>query len=79
MSKRITLKLIIIGILGLLLWIPLLLEQGVIYERMSYRSQVVNDIASKWTGQQTISGPIAIIPWQIKYQEQQWSEKEKKL
>lgn len=77
MSKRITLKLIIIGILGLLLWIPLLLEQGVIYERMSYRSQVVNDIASKWTGQQTISGPIAIIPWHIKYQEQQWSEKEK--
>lgn len=77
MSKRITLKLIIIGILGLLLWIPLLLEQGVIYERMNYRSQVVNDIASKWTGQQTITGPIAIIPWQMKYQEQQWSEKEK--
>ena len=77
MSKRITLKLIVIGFLGLLLWIPLLLEQGVIYERMSYRSQVVSDIASKWTGQQTITGPIVVIPWQLQYQENQWSEKEK--
>lgn len=77
MSKRITLKLIIISFLGLLLWIPLLLEQDVIYERMSYRSQVVSDIASKWTGQQTITGPIAVIPWQMEYQENRWSEKDK--
>ena len=77
MSKKITLKLIIIGFLGLLLWIPLLLEQGVVYERMSYRDQVVRDIASKWTGQQTITGPIAIIPWQLAYSEKQWHEESK--
>ena len=75
MSKRITLKLIIIGFLGLLLWIPLLLEQGVIYERMSYRDQVIRDIASKWTGRQTITGPVAIIPWQLDYSESVWDEK----
>lgn len=77
MSKKITLKLIVIGLLGLLLWIPLLLEQGVIYERMSYRDQVVRDIASKWTGQQTLTGPIAIVPWQLEYIDSQWNEKTK--
>lgn len=75
MSKRITLKLIIIGTLALLLWIPLQMEQSVIYERMSYRAQVTQDIASKWTGQQTLSGPMVIIPWQLSYQESQWDEK----
>lgn len=74
MSKKITLKLIVIGFLGLLLWIPLLLEQGVIYERMSYRDQVTHDIASKWTGNQTITGPVMILPWQLEYTEKQWND-----
>ncbi|WP_286236996.1 cell envelope integrity protein CreD [Neptuniibacter halophilus] len=75
MSKRITLKLILIGILALFLWIPLLLVQNVIYERMDYRAQVTRDIASKWTGQQTLSGPVIRIPWQLSYLETSWDDK----
>lgn len=75
MSKRITLKVIIITFLALLLWIPLLFEQGVVQERMNYRDQVIRDIASKWTGQQTLTGPIAVLPWELLYQEKKWNEK----
>ena len=75
MAKRLAQKILALAVLGLLLWIPLLMEQEVIYERMSYRDQVVRDIATTFTGEQVVTGPVVTIPWSMKYQSRVWDDK----
>ena len=58
-------KLITILILVLLLLIPLFWVKDLIEERKNRQSEVSNEIAFKWAGQQVISGPIIAIPYQV--------------
>ena len=60
-----TLKLILIGVLIfglLLLTIPLFV---IIDDRQDRQDEVVEEISSKWGGDQTILGPILSVPYRI--------------
>ncbi len=56
-------KLAGIGGLILLLHVPLLLTQGVLMERQGYQRQAVAEIASRWGGEQVVTGPILAVPY----------------
>lgn len=58
-----TRKLIIIGILFLALIIPTAMIQFLIHERSNHRNEAIADVNSKWGTEQTISGPILMIPY----------------
>jgi len=56
-------RLIAIGIVFLLLFIPLMWVQGVQDERASFRSQAEATITESWGRQQTVAGPVLLIPY----------------
>lgn len=57
------LRLTIIGVLALVLLIPSLLIQNLIYERENRRDAVANEISQKWGQEQVIVGPVLSIPY----------------
>lgn len=59
-----TLKAIAVGILTLMLLIPLIMVKELIRERQSTKQGAVADITSKWGGEQTITGPCLVIPYE---------------
>jgi len=59
-------KLASIGGLILLLHVPLLLTHGVLIERQGYQRQAVAEIASRWGGDQLVTGPILAVPYAYK-------------
>lgn len=63
MQKKLFLKLLIIGALMLLIGMPLLMVQATIDERMSYRVEAVRSIASDSVGEQSVIGPVLVIPY----------------
>ena len=60
---HIILKSIIIFVLLLIFIIPQVIINGLISERESNQSQAFYDISNKWSGRQTITGPILSIPY----------------
>lgn len=62
-KESITIKLISIGFLILILMIPSSWVESLIIERQTRAESVVKEISDKWSGEQTISGPILIIPF----------------
>lgn len=62
-SESIVIKLMAIGFLILILLIPQTWIESIMYERQSRASGVVNEIASKWSGEQTLAGPVLVIPF----------------
>jgi inner membrane protein len=66
------LKILSIGFLVLLLQMPIAKIRGVIRERQQTRSQAVNEITGKWGGEQTIIGPMVVVPY-----ERRWTETDK--
>ncbi|MCI0751253.1 MAG: cell envelope integrity protein CreD [Flammeovirgaceae bacterium] len=61
-SESIVVKLTAIGFLILILLIPQAWIESIIRERQQRASSVVDEITSKWSGKQTLSGPVLIIP-----------------
>ena len=59
-----TLKAIAVGILTLMLLIPLVMVKELIRERQNTKQGAVADITSKWGGEQTITGPCLVIPYE---------------
>lgn len=57
-------KAIAVAILTLLLLIPLAMVQSLIRERQNTKLDAVRDITSKWGGEQTITGPCLVIPYE---------------
>lgn len=55
-------KLVIIGILALMLLIPTGMIQFIIHERESLKEGAIEEIHSKWAGDQQLTGPILTIP-----------------
>ncbi|HSI76646.1 MAG TPA: cell envelope integrity protein CreD [Lunatimonas sp.] len=66
-------KLILIGILALFLLIPASMIQSIIHERETLNEEVIDDIYSKWAGNQELQGPILTIP--LVYEEEVNKEK----
>ena len=54
----ITLKILLIGVLIVVLIIPMLMIQNLISEREDTAKDATNEVQQKWSGPQTIIGPI---------------------
>jgi inner membrane protein len=63
MKESITIKLLSIGFLILILLIPSAWIQNLMEERQERAESVINEIADKWSGSQTLSGPILVLPY----------------
>jgi Inner membrane protein involved in colicin E2 resistance len=57
------LKLVGVGALILLMLIPLLMIQGVLNDRLTRRNEAVDDITSSWGKEQSIIGPVLVVPY----------------
>ena len=62
-QESIMIKLFSIGFLIIILLIPSEWIQDMITERQQRAGQVIHEIADKWSGSQSISGPIIVIPY----------------
>src|SRR5712671_3431806 len=60
-------KLIGVGLLVLLLLIPLGMITGVLNDRLMRRNEAVADITSSWGKEQSVIGPVLIIPYQYRF------------
>lgn len=60
-----SLKGVVIFFLMLVLLIPSAMVEGLIYERQSRRYEAVEEVSGKWGRQQTISGPILALPYEL--------------
>lgn len=63
MQKKLLMKVCIIAALMLLLCIPLLMIQATVRERMAYRDDAARSIAEDSVGEQTVIGPVLVIPY----------------
>ncbi|MBN1756846.1 MAG: cell envelope integrity protein CreD [Chitinispirillaceae bacterium] len=64
-KTSIVLKLLGIGILILVLLIPMSMLRSLIAERSALQEQAIDEISSKWGGEQTLSGPVLTIPYSV--------------
>jgi inner membrane protein len=62
-QESIMIKLFSIGFLSLILLIPASLIENLIYERQQRADEVMDEVAAKWSGPQTLSGPFLVIPY----------------
>lgn len=62
-NHRFALKLVVLGFLILLLFIPQAMLMGLISERASWRQEAYENIRQSWPGAQTFAGPILTIPY----------------
>jgi len=65
-QESITVKLMSIGFLVLILLIPSSWIQDLMHERQSRAEDVMQEVSSKWSGSQTLSGPILVIPFKVR-------------
>ncbi|WP_411819134.1 cell envelope integrity protein CreD [Hyphococcus formosus] len=61
-NRSLGLKLILVGALAFLLWIPAMLVYGLVFERSTRAESVKQEIYQLAGGEQTISGPLIIVP-----------------
>lgn len=69
MQKTLLIKALIVFGLMLLIGLPLLMIQETIKERMQFRQEAVDSIAADSVREQTIIGPILVIPYVEQYDE----------
>ena len=62
-QESIMVKLFSIGFLIIILLIPSSWIEDMIVERQQRAEQVMTEVADKWSGSQTISGPVLVIPF----------------
>jgi inner membrane protein len=62
-------RIILLGFLILLLQIPIAMIGGIVGEREARRYSAANEITSKWGKQQTIIGPMIIVPYTVRFSE----------
>jgi inner membrane protein len=62
-TESVMIKLFSIGFLILVLMIPASWIERLIGERQSRAADVVREVSDKWSGSQTLSGPVLVIPF----------------
>jgi inner membrane protein len=62
-KNRMLIKGFMIGFLILIMLIPVAMLSGLVSEREELQNTVTNEISSKWATQQTITGPVMMIPY----------------
>ena len=65
-QESITVKLMSIGFLVLILLIPSSWIQDVMQERQSRAEGVMQEVSDKWSGSQSLSGPILVVPYKVR-------------
>lgn len=73
-QRAVFFKILGIGFLVLLLLIPLNMIQGVLRERLGRRNQAVAEVTSSWGREQTLVGPVLIVPY--RYSFKSWKDVE---
>ncbi|MEO1575042.1 MAG: cell envelope integrity protein CreD [Pseudomonadota bacterium] len=63
-DRSVTIKLGLIGLIVLVLLIPALMIADVIYDRAQLADEARSDIMHSWGRNQTLTGPILLVPWQ---------------
>jgi len=63
LAESIFVKLLSIGFLTLILLIPSAWIQDLMYERSQRADDVLREVAGKWSGSQTLAGPVLVIPY----------------
>lgn len=64
-QHSLTIKMVLLAILGVFLLVPLEMIKSIIRERQQNSENVKKEIAFQWAGQQVISGPVLNIPVRI--------------
>src|SRR5690606_40260706 len=64
-GASVTVKLLFVGLLTLVLLIPAVWIIALIEERQERAESVVAEISEKWAANQTLVGPILIIPYTV--------------
>lgn len=59
----ITLRLILVAVLGLVMLIPLAMVDEIVDERHGLYQSVLDDIAGSWGERQTLSAPLLVVPY----------------
>jgi len=57
-----TAKLVVIGVLGLALWVPTSIIGLLVKERAERRDEVVGEVSATWGSSQVVEGPVLSIP-----------------
>lgn len=63
LRESITVKLVSIGFLVLVLLIPATWIKNIIEERQQRAESVIAEVSEKWSGSQTLSGPVLVVPY----------------
>ncbi|MFZ6815103.1 cell envelope integrity protein CreD [Undibacterium sp. Rencai35W] len=71
MQKTLFFKTMMIGILMLLIGVPLMMIQSTISERMRFRDDAVRSIAADSVSEQTLLGPVLVLPYSETYEEEE--------
>jgi inner membrane protein len=61
-GTMLTVKLVVIGVLGLALWIPTSIIGLLVNERADRRDEVVGEVSATWGQAQTMEGPVLSVP-----------------
>jgi inner membrane protein len=64
-QHSLTLKIVLLAVMGLFLLIPLEMIKSIILERQQASERVRQEIALQWAGKQNVSGPVLNIPVRI--------------
>lgn len=63
LQESITVKLASIGFLVLILLIPSAWIENLMEERQLRAESVISEVSSKWSGSQTLAGPVLVVPY----------------
>jgi inner membrane protein len=74
MQKKLFFKALIIAFLSLLILIPLSMIENTITSRIRYRAEAVRSIAQDSVGEQTLLGPMLVIPYTEHFEELEFDE-----
>lgn len=66
LRESVIVKLISIGFLVLLLLIPTAWITSIMEERQSRADSVIEEVSGRWSGSQTIAGPVLVVPYMKK-------------
>ena len=67
LRDSLTARSLVIGILALLMLVPLSMVGSMVWERHRLYNSVLADIAGIWGGQQTLEGPVLVVPYVEQY------------
>lgn len=79
MQRELTIKLVLIFVVGLAILIPTAMVKSKIYERKNQLEHAKHKVSQSWTGKQIIGTPLLIIPYKIKIELPENQQKQTKI